>query len=56
MEVILAHPGLQGLRRIMLATRDAHSLYVQSGFTPLTNPERWMQIHNPDVYKKLNKR
>jgi GNAT superfamily N-acetyltransferase len=52
MEVILAHPGLQGLRRIMLATRDAHGLYLQSGFTPLHNPERWMQIHNPNVYKK----
>jgi hypothetical protein len=52
MEVILAHPGLQGLRRIMLATRDAHGLYLQSGFTPLNNPERWMQIHKPDVYKR----
>ena len=52
MEVILAHPGLQGLRRIMLATRDGHGLYAQSGFTPLNNPERRMQIHNPDVYKR----
>ena len=52
MEVILSHPGLQGLRRIMLATRDAHGLYTQYGFTPLNNPDRWMQIHQPDVYKK----
>jgi GNAT superfamily N-acetyltransferase len=51
MEVILSYPGLRGLRRIMLATRDAHGLYSQFGFTPLTIPERWMQIHNPDVYK-----
>ena len=51
MEVILSHPELQSLRRMMLATRDAHGLYEQYGFTPLTNPERWMQIHNPDVYK-----
>ena len=50
-ETILAHPGLQGLRRILLATRDAHSLYAQFGFTPFTNPERWMHIHTPDAYK-----
>lgn len=52
MEVILSYPGLQGLRRILLATRDAHGLYAQFGFSPFTNPDRWMQIHNPDVYKK----
>jgi GNAT superfamily N-acetyltransferase len=51
-EVILAHPDLQGLRRILLATRDAHGLYTQYGFTPLTNADRWMQIHNPDIYKR----
>lgn len=39
---VVAHPQLQGLRRIMLATRDAHGLYRQHGFTPLTDPERWM--------------
>lgn len=52
MQVIIQYPGLQGLRRILLATRDAHGLYKQSGFTPLNNPERWMHIHNPDAYKK----
>jgi GNAT superfamily N-acetyltransferase len=52
MSVILKHPGLQGLRRIMLGTRDAHSLYRKFGFTDLKNPERFMEIHNPDVYKK----
>ena len=51
MEVIMAHPDLQGLRRMLLSTRDAHSLYKKFGFTELTNVERWMQIHNPDVYK-----
>lgn len=50
MEIILQHPSLQGLRRIMLATRDAHGLYAQFGFTPIKEPQRWMQIHNPDVY------
>ena len=52
MEVIMSHPELQGLRRMMLATRDAHSLYEKFGFTQLTNVDRWMQIHNPDVYKQ----
>lgn len=51
MQVILAHPNLQGLRRWMLATRDAHTLYAQFGFTSLDNPDRFMQLHNPDVYK-----
>jgi len=47
METILAHPDLQGLRRILLATRDAHGLYSQYGFTPLQAPERWMEKFNP---------
>ena len=51
MEIIMGHPSLQGLRRFMLATRDAHGLYSRFGFSPLTNTDRWMQIHNPDVYK-----
>ena len=51
MQTIVNHPELQGLRRFMLATKDAHSLYTQFGFTPITFPERWMQIHKPDVYK-----
>ena len=46
METILSHPELQGLRRFLLATRDAHGLYAQSGFTPLANPERWMEKFN----------
>ena len=49
-EVILAHPGLQGLRRIMLATKDAHQLYEQCGFTSITNPERYM-VYNPTSNK-----
>ncbi len=53
MESIIAHPGLQGLRRWMLATADAHGLYKQYGFTPLGIPERWMEKHHPDVYKKI---
>jgi GNAT superfamily N-acetyltransferase len=45
-EMILAHPDLQGLRRILLATKDAHKLYEQCGFSAINNPERFM-IYNP---------
>lgn len=54
MDVILAYPGLQGLRRFMLATKDAHGLYQQFGFMPLTYTERWMHLHQPDVYKQVS--
>jgi len=43
---VLSHPDLQGLRRWLLATRDAQGLYSQFGFEPLKNPERWMQKYN----------
>ena len=51
MKIIISYPGLQGLRRFLLATRDAHGLYKQFGFAPLKNTDRWMEIHKPDVYK-----
>ena len=51
MEVIMSHPDLQRLRRMMLATRDAHELYKKFGFTPLNNVDRWMHIHQPEIYK-----
>jgi len=50
--IILEHPQLHGLRRFTLATRDAHSLYAQFGFSLFDKPERWMQKHDPDVYKR----
>ena len=53
MEVIMSYPDLQGLRRMMLATRDAHELYKKFGFTQLNNVDRWMHIHYPDVYKAI---
>ena len=52
MESICAHPQLQGLRRWMLATADAHGLYAQFGFTPIKAPARWMEKHDPDVYAR----
>ncbi|HXC06735.1 MAG TPA: GNAT family N-acetyltransferase [Bacteroidia bacterium] len=44
MEVIMQHPQLQGMRRFMLATRDAHKLYEKFGFKSVSKPERWMEI------------
>jgi len=41
-ETVHSHPDLQGLRRWMLATKDAHGLYSQFGWVPLEPPERWM--------------
>jgi GNAT superfamily N-acetyltransferase len=54
MEFIMKHPELQGLRRYMLATKDAHGLYLQYGFKPVSNPENIMEIRNADIYKKEN--
>jgi N-acetylglutamate synthase-like GNAT family acetyltransferase len=48
---ILQHADLQGLRRFMLATRDAHRLYGQFGFRPIASPARLMEMLDPDVYK-----
>jgi GNAT superfamily N-acetyltransferase len=43
----LAHPDLQGLWRMMLATADAHGLYRPLGFAPLAQPEAFLEIHQP---------
>jgi GNAT superfamily N-acetyltransferase len=51
MEQVIQHPDLQGLRRMLLATLDAHGLYEKFGFRPLAAPERMMEIHNPGVYR-----
>jgi GNAT superfamily N-acetyltransferase len=50
LEAVLAHPDLQGLRRFMLATRDAHELYRQFGFSAPKRPEVLMEKHDPDIY------
>jgi GNAT superfamily N-acetyltransferase len=52
MDFIFQMEELQGFRRFMLATADAHGLYAQVGFTPLKNPARFMEKHQPDVYQK----
>ncbi len=51
MQCITGHPALQGLRRWILTTRDAHGLYSQVGFTPVKAPERFMERHRPNVYE-----
>lgn len=50
MRCIMDHPRLQGLRRWNLVTRYAHGLYSQFGFRPLAGPDRWMELHDPEVY------
>ena len=50
MEAVAAHPDLQGLRRMVLVTRDAHGLYEKFGFRPLARPAGYMELHRPDVY------
>jgi N-acetylglutamate synthase-like GNAT family acetyltransferase len=51
MQCIGAHPELQGLRRFMLLTSDAHGLYRQFGFKELANASRVMEIVRPDMYR-----
>jgi len=53
MECITQHPALQNLRRWILTTRDAHGLYAQVGFTPVKSPERFMELHQPNIYERL---
>jgi GNAT superfamily N-acetyltransferase len=52
MECIVSHPDLQGLRRWMLATQDAHALYAKFGFAPIKSSGPWMEIHRPNVCVK----
>ena len=52
MDCVMAHPELRGLRRFLLATRDAHGLYGQFGFKPLAAPEIFMEVHDPAIYTR----
>jgi GNAT superfamily N-acetyltransferase len=49
---LVGHPELQGLRRLMLVTRDAQGLYEKFGFTALAHPSRVMELHRPWVYER----
>jgi GNAT superfamily N-acetyltransferase len=49
-ECVMSHPELQGLRRWVLVTHDAHGLYEQFGFKGLARPEGFMELYDPNVY------
>ena len=50
MQEVMGHAALTGARRIMLATRDAHGLYRQSGFVEAGHAGNLMEIVRPDIY------
>ena len=51
MATIMSHPDLQMIRRWLLATRDAHGLYKQFGFTELAKPETIMEKFNDNAIR-----
>lgn len=53
MSAVTEHPDVQGLRRFLLATRDAHGLYEQFGFSSLGRPQIFMEIARPGLYERL---
>src|ERR1700730_12671966 len=61
-DVIVSHPDLQGFRRWVLATKDAHELYRRVGFRELHRPERWMERpdenmqESPDYWNSIDSR
>jgi GNAT superfamily N-acetyltransferase len=51
MQTIQQHPDLQGLRRWMLYTHDQR-IYAKVGFKSLADPETYMEIFDPGMYKR----
>ena len=51
MHRVVGHEDLQGLRRLLLLTSDAHGLYCQFGFEQLANPLRFMEVLRQDIYR-----
>ena len=51
METIMHHPELQGLRRWILLTADAHELYRKFGWSNINDPARWMEVHTKNPYQ-----
>lgn len=49
---IMDLPWVNALRRMMLVTADAHSLYAEYGFGPLADVTRHMEIYTPNLYRK----
>lgn len=52
MEVLTGIDWVQKLRKLFLGTLDAHGLYAQYGFEPVSEPERWMELTRADIYKQ----
>ncbi|MEP7323601.1 MAG: GNAT family N-acetyltransferase [Saprospiraceae bacterium] len=52
MTTIRSHPDLQGLRRWILLTKDAHELYKRTGWSEIAQPDLWMEIHQKDIYER----
>ena len=50
MEVLMGQDWVKGLRKLMLATLDAHALYAKFGFSPMVISERYMEISRPVIY------
>jgi hypothetical protein len=50
MDAVVAHPDLQGLRRFLLVTRDAHGVYRRYGFTDIPDPSRLLWRADPNPY------
>ncbi len=55
-QTIVSQPELQGLRRVLLATKDAQGLYSKYGFNSIENPEYFMEIVRADIYKEKDKK
>ncbi|HTX65441.1 MAG TPA: GNAT family N-acetyltransferase [Opitutaceae bacterium] len=52
LQAVMAHPRLQKVRRLTLATRDAHGLYEQFGFTPVATPANQMEKRQPQPWQR----
>jgi GNAT superfamily N-acetyltransferase len=50
METLLAHPSLQGLRRMTLSCANGREVFTQFGFTPLHQPDALLERAFPNIY------
>lgn len=50
-EVSMGHPALAGVKKRLLATRDAHGIYERLGFTPLAKPSYWMEMYDTKSWR-----